>query len=107
MTRVIALPPEAALLADGAKLGGWWHDSPDGSRIVCDLCPRACALKPGDRGFCFVRENRDGQMVLANPDFVARLKTNAPMNEANRNAFFGGTAEGYTDYPSLSEAQGA
>jgi len=46
-----------------------------------------------------------GQMVLASPDFVERLKTNAPMNEANRNGFFGGTAAGYTDYPTLSEAQ--
>jgi N-ethylmaleimide reductase len=45
-----------------------------------------------------------GQIVLANPDFVERLKTNAPMNDANRNAFFGGTAQGYTDYPTLSEA---
>lgn len=42
-----------------------------------------------------------GQMVLANPDFVERLKTNAPMNEADRNSFFGGTAQGYTDYPAL------
>ena len=48
-----------------------------------------------------------GQMILANPDFVARLKDNAPMNEADRNGFFGGTAQGYTDYPTLSEAQGA
>ena len=48
-----------------------------------------------------------GQLVLANPDFVVRLKTRAPMNEANRNAFFGGTAHGYTDYPTLSEAAGA
>lgn len=47
-----------------------------------------------------------GQMVLANPDFVARLKTNAPMNEAQHSAFFGGAAQGYTDYPTLSEAQG-
>ncbi|MFC4761687.1 alkene reductase [Dyella koreensis] len=45
-----------------------------------------------------------GQMVLANPDFVARLKTNAPMNDADRTTFFGGTARGYTDYPALSEA---
>lgn len=44
-----------------------------------------------------------GQMVLANPDFVERLKANAPMNEADRNAFFGGTAQGYTDYAALSE----
>lgn len=45
-----------------------------------------------------------GQMVLANPDFVERLKANAPMNEADRNAFFGGTAQGYTDYLALSTA---
>jgi len=42
-----------------------------------------------------------GQMVLANPDFVERLKADAPMNEADRNAFFGGTAQGYTDYATL------
>ena len=45
-----------------------------------------------------------GQMVLANPDFVARLKTGAPMNEADRASFFGGTARGYTDYPALEAA---
>ncbi|MFM0631450.1 alkene reductase [Paraburkholderia xenovorans] len=44
-----------------------------------------------------------GQMVLANPDFVARLKTGAPMNTANPNAFFGGDGRGYTDYPALAE----
>jgi 2,4-dienoyl-CoA reductase-like NADH-dependent reductase (Old Yellow Enzyme family) len=42
-----------------------------------------------------------GQMVLANPDFVVRLKTNAAMNEADQNTFFGGTARGYIDYPAL------
>lgn len=42
-----------------------------------------------------------GQMVLANPDFVDRLKADAPMNEADRSTFFGGTAKGYTDYPLL------
>jgi N-ethylmaleimide reductase len=47
------------------------------------------------------------QMVPANPDFVTRLQTDAPMNEANRNGFFGGTAQGYTDYPTLREAQSA
>jgi len=31
---------------------------------VCDLCPRECSLKDGDRGFCFVRENRGDEMVL-------------------------------------------
>jgi len=48
-----------------------------------------------------------GAMVLANPDFVVRLKTNAPMNEARREGFFGGTERFYTDYPTLSEAHPA
>ena len=33
-------------------------------RILCELCPRACKLKPDDRGFCFVRKNVGGKMVL-------------------------------------------
>ncbi len=48
-----------------------------------------------------------GQMVLANPDFVTRVKTAAPMNEADRASFFGGTAQGYTDYPALKAATAA
>src|ERR1700733_6082261 len=48
-----------------------------------------------------------GQMVLANPDFVARLKAGAPMNEADRASFFGGAAQGYTDYPALEAAEAA
>ncbi|CDM61155.1 N-ethylmaleimide reductase [Rhizobium favelukesii] len=43
-------------------------------------------------------------MVLANPDFVDRLKVCAPMNEADRSTYFGGTANGFTDYPSLGDA---
>lgn len=43
-----------------------------------------------------------GAMVLANPDFVERLKANAPMNEADRNSFFGGTDQGYIDYPTMA-----
>jgi 2,4-dienoyl-CoA reductase-like NADH-dependent reductase (Old Yellow Enzyme family) len=48
-----------------------------------------------------------GQMVLANPDFVARLTANSTMNEANRTTFFGGDARGYTDYPHLHDPAGA
>lgn len=65
MSRVVTLPPPTELLPDGTKLGGWWHAADESGRILCDLCPRGCNLKPGDRGFCFVRENRDGQMVLS------------------------------------------
>ncbi|WP_175856377.1 alkene reductase [Burkholderia anthina] len=45
-----------------------------------------------------------GQMVLANPDFVTRVKTGAPLNDAQRDTFFGGDARGYVDYPALSGA---
>ncbi|AIF48808.1 alkene reductase [Dyella japonica] len=48
-----------------------------------------------------------GQMVLANPDFITRLKTDAPMNTADHNTFFGGSAQGYVDYPALTEAVSA
>ncbi|MBL9155589.1 MAG: AmmeMemoRadiSam system radical SAM enzyme [Verrucomicrobiales bacterium] len=40
----------------------WWHA--EGDRLVCDLCPRECRLGEGQRGFCFVRQNVDGRMVL-------------------------------------------
>lgn len=42
-----------------------------------------------------------GQMVLANPDFVARIKADAPITTADRNSFFGGSDQGYIDYPAL------
>ncbi len=46
-----------------------------------------------------------GQMVLANPDFVERLKAKAPMNESDPKTYFGGGAHGYIDYPPLEELE--
>jgi pyruvate formate lyase activating enzyme len=43
--------------------GRWWHRLEDG-RIQCDLCPRFCHLADGQRGFCFIRQNLDGEMAL-------------------------------------------
>lgn len=48
-----------------------------------------------------------GTMVLANPDFVERIKTNAPLNAPRQEGFYGGTAQFYTDYPTLTENQPA
>ena len=64
MGRTITTPPHESASPDGIKPGGWWHDSADGAKVICDLCPRACAVSPGQRGFCFVRQNLDGRMVL-------------------------------------------
>ncbi len=44
-------------------VGKFWHPLDDG-RILCDLCPRNCRLSDGQRGFCFVRQNVGGEMVL-------------------------------------------
>ncbi len=61
-SHVAGLSNLAALHADGIVPGGWWHR--EGDRIECDLCPRRCVMKDGDRGFCFVRQNLGGQMML-------------------------------------------
>ncbi|WP_416795420.1 alkene reductase [Ciceribacter azotifigens] len=42
-----------------------------------------------------------GREYIANPDLVRRLKENAELNTPNRATFYGGGAEGYTDYPFL------
>lgn len=44
-------------------IGRYWMKQADG-RILCRLCPRYCELSEGQRGFCFVRQNIGGQMVL-------------------------------------------
>ncbi len=36
----------------------------DGDRVTCHLCPRECRLRPGQRGYCFVRANDGGRLVL-------------------------------------------
>jgi pyruvate formate lyase activating enzyme len=49
--------------ATGEVPGRYWHALADG-RIQCDLCPRFCRLKEGQRGLCFVRARSGDQMVL-------------------------------------------
>ncbi|MBI5150200.1 MAG: AmmeMemoRadiSam system radical SAM enzyme [Candidatus Omnitrophica bacterium] len=44
-------------------VGRYWKKLEDG-RILCELCPRYCHLAEGQRGFCFVRQNVGGQMIL-------------------------------------------
>ncbi|WP_309647003.1 alkene reductase [Nocardioides sp.] len=42
-----------------------------------------------------------GRLFLANPDLPKRWQTGAALNEPNPDTFYGGGAEGYTDYPFL------
>jgi pyruvate formate lyase activating enzyme len=41
----------------------YWHRLDDG-RVQCDVCPRACKLREGQRGLCFVRAREDDRVVL-------------------------------------------
>ncbi len=45
-----------------------------------------------------------GRLFIANPDLPARARTGAPLTPYNRATFYGGGAEGYTDYPRLEAA---
>lgn len=51
------------------KLSPYYTPLKDGD-IRCELCPRRCVVPKGKRGFCRVRENRDGKyysLVYGNP----------------------------------------
>jgi pyruvate formate lyase activating enzyme len=41
----------------------YWHALDDG-RVQCDVCPRACKLRDGQRGVCFVRAREGDGVVL-------------------------------------------
>src|SRR6476646_2368068 len=44
-----------------------------------------------------------GRLFLANPDIPRRWETGAELNEPDPDTFYGGGAEGYTDYPALDD----
>jgi pyruvate formate lyase activating enzyme len=58
MTKNSSRYPEGPVVATE-----YWHRLADG-RIQCDVCPRFCSLREGQRGLCFVRGSRDGGIVL-------------------------------------------
>jgi pyruvate formate lyase activating enzyme len=47
-----------------------WYTKMELKKVRCDLCPRRCVVDDGERGFCGVRENRNGiyyTLVYSNP----------------------------------------
>ena len=41
----------------------YWHPAADG-RLQCDVCPRHCRLREGQRGLCYVRQRLDDEIRL-------------------------------------------
>ena len=54
---------DSAQFGPGTIPTGWFHALDDG-RIQCDVCPRNCRLRDGQRGLCFVRA-RDGDAIVS------------------------------------------
>ncbi len=46
-----------------------------------------------------------GQLFLANPDLVERMRSDAELNTPEVATFYGGDEHGYTDYPTMGEAK--
>ena len=67
----------------------FWHALPDG-RVQCDLCPRGCKMREGQRGFCFVRGNVGGEVVLATYGRSSGFCID-PIEKKPLNHFFPGT----------------
>ena len=44
-----------------------------------------------------------GRPYIGNPDLVERLRVGAAFSDSNKATWYGGGAEGYTDYPTLSK----
>jgi N-ethylmaleimide reductase len=46
-----------------------------------------------------------GRDYIANPDLAERIRLDAPLNELRPEYFYGNSAAGYTDYPTLPHSQ--
>lgn len=73
-----------------------------GTYIANNGYDRALAIETVERGRADAIAF--GQLFIANPDLVDRLRLNAPLNEPDQTTFYGGDARGYTDYPTLEKA---
>jgi pyruvate formate lyase activating enzyme len=74
----------------GMVSGQWWHRLDD-DRLQCDLCPRYCRLHEGQKGFCFVREARNGEVVLTSYGRASGFCID-PVEKKPLNHFFPGSS---------------
>ena len=77
----------------------------DGAYVANNGYDRAMAMEAVESGRA--EAIAFGKPYIANPDLPERLEKDAPLNEPNPKTFYGGGAEGYTDYPFLKDAEAA
>ena len=78
------------MIEPGVARGEWWHRLKD-RRVQCDLCPRLCKMKEGQRGFCFIRQVRNGGVVLTSYGRASGFCVD-PIEKKPLNHFYPGTS---------------
>lgn len=77
-----------------------------GTRLIA-----AGGYKPADAEALLQRGDADavafGRLFIANPDLPRRIELGASLNAYDRSTFYTRAAEGYTDYPTLEQAEAA
>ncbi|MDC1287722.1 AmmeMemoRadiSam system radical SAM enzyme [Gammaproteobacteria bacterium] len=68
----------------------YWHRLEDG-RLQCDLCPRHCHLREGQRGLCYVRQRLDDEVKLVSYGRSSGFCID-PIEKKPLNHFFPGSA---------------
>lgn len=59
--------------ADSAQTPARYGMRREGGRVQCTLCPRHCLLRDGQVGFCGVRKNQRGHLILTGYGRVAAI----------------------------------
>jgi len=68
----------------------YWHAIDDG-RLQCDVCPRLCRLREGQRGLCYVRQRLDGEVKLVSYGRTSGFCVD-PIEKKPLNHFYPGSA---------------
>ena len=77
----------------------WLRSECKAKMILCGNQTRETALEAVANGL--TDAVAFGKEFISNPDLVERLQANAPLNQWDSKTFYGGGAEGYTDYPRM------
>ena len=95
---VMESPPGTGWSALELVRAGWRGVLMANSNFLIDWSPEVAdrLLVDGKADLYFY-----GRRFISNPDLVERIRTGAELAEANPKTFYGGGAEGYTDYPPL------
>ena len=83
-----------ALIAYALMVAAWLFD------VNGDKAGSALALQAVENGAADLVAF--GRPFISNPDLVERLRRDAPLSPPDEKTFYGGGAEGYTDYPALA-----